>query len=164
MKRYFLIFFFFTIVFSCKENTAYKEQLKDPELFQAAMKQLTDVIVYDIFSPPVASRVYAYPSIAAYEALVPMYEDQYQSYAGQLNQLKPVPDPQDDNINFHLASLHAFFKVGTTLIFSEAKMIDFRDQLYQQLEDNGLPRSVKKASLAYGEEVADHILAWADGN
>ena len=39
---------------SCQENTAYKDQLSDPELFHSAMKNLTDVIVYDIFSPPVA--------------------------------------------------------------------------------------------------------------
>ena len=46
------------VLSGCKENAEYKEQLNDPELFQSAMKKLTDIIVYDIFSPPVASRVY----------------------------------------------------------------------------------------------------------
>jgi hypothetical protein len=34
-----------------------------------AQKALTAVIVHDIFSPPVASRIYAYANIAAYEVL-----------------------------------------------------------------------------------------------
>lgn len=46
-------------------DNSYIEKLQHPEWFQAAMKNLTDIVVYDIFSPPVASRVYLYPSIAA---------------------------------------------------------------------------------------------------
>ena len=37
--------------------------------FHEALDGLTDVIVHDIFSPPVASRIYAYPCIAAHEIL-----------------------------------------------------------------------------------------------
>jgi hypothetical protein len=44
-------------------NTADASPLHD------AVKQVNDVIVYDIFSPPQASRVYAYASIATYEVL-----------------------------------------------------------------------------------------------
>ena len=42
------------------------------------MQNLTDICVYDIFSPPVASRVYLYPTIAAYEvfkAQLDKYDD-----------------------------------------------------------------------------------------
>ncbi len=63
----------------------------DPALIHQSMKKLTDVIVYDIFSPPVASRIYAYPSIAAYEALLPAHPA-YQTLAGQLNGLEKGPD------------------------------------------------------------------------
>ena len=37
------------------------------ENFHNAQNQLTAVMVHDIFSPPLASRVYAYTNIAAYE-------------------------------------------------------------------------------------------------
>ena len=43
--------------------------LSDAELLHLAVNQLTSVMVYDIFSPPQASRAYAYASIAAYEAM-----------------------------------------------------------------------------------------------
>ena len=43
-------------------------------------------------------------------------------------------------------------------------MEEFREKLYERLEDEGLPSSVKKSSLVYGEAVASHILSWADGD
>ena len=39
------------------------------EDFHHAQDQLTSVMVHDIFSPPLASRVYAYSNIAAHEIL-----------------------------------------------------------------------------------------------
>lgn len=147
---------------SCQENTAYQEHLQDSELFHQLTEKLTKVIVHDIFSPPVASRIYVYPSIAAYEATIPQYPDKYLSLAGQLTELEAIPKPHSNDIHFHLAGVHAFLVVGTALIFSEHKMKTFQNELYAQLEKEGLPRSVKKASLKYGEAVAKHILNWAN--
>src|SRR5687768_2705390 len=56
-------------------------------------KKLTRVIISDVFSPPVCSRIYAYTNIAAYEALVPS-DSTYTSFAGKLNDLRSVPLPQ----------------------------------------------------------------------
>ena len=53
---------------SCKENKPQKAALSDVEYLHNAQKKLTDIIVTDIFTPPVASRVYVYPLLAAYEA------------------------------------------------------------------------------------------------
>ena len=147
---------------SCKEKTAYKEQLKDPELFQSAMKKLTDIIVYDIFSPPVASRVYLYPSIAAYVVMQKGYPEKYNNLSGQLNGLNEIPAPTNGNVDFHLASLHAFITVGRQLIFSEDKFIEFQNATYKQLEDAGIPDIIFKNSTTYGDQVANHILNWAN--
>ena len=35
-------------------------------------RQLTDIIITDVFSPPVSSRIYAYCNVASYEALAPV--------------------------------------------------------------------------------------------
>lgn len=147
---------------SCKENTAYKATLSDPETYQQSMKRLTDIIVYDIFSPPIASRIYAYSNLAAFEVLAKFNSDTLQSLAGQVTDLQPAPAPETDRIDPNLASVHAFLTVGKTLIFSEDKMDEFRENLYARLEDEGLPSDIKENSLAYGEVVARHILAWAD--
>jgi hypothetical protein len=148
---------------ACKENTTYKQILDDPETFQKTMKNLSDIIVYDIFSPPVASRVYAYSSIAAYEVLAQSPENGLISLAGQITDFTKMEPPQVE-VSTRLASLHAFMVVGKALIFSEDKMDEFRERLYAQLEENGLPSEVKEQSLAYGEQMAKHVLQWADGD
>ncbi|MAJ51553.1 MAG: phosphatidic acid phosphatase [Flammeovirgaceae bacterium] len=152
------------ITTACLENNAYQEKLKDPALYNAALKQLTDVIVHDIFSPPVASRVYAYPNIAAYEIMAQEYPEKFNSLSGQLNDFKLIPKNEDSRVNMHLAALHAFLKVGTELIFSENKMQVFQDQTYQALKADGLSIQVLKSSMSYGDRVATHILKWADGD
>ncbi|MBV6641233.1 MAG: vanadium-dependent haloperoxidase [Cyclobacteriaceae bacterium] len=167
MNRGVILFFAFATVlfFSCEEDKRYKGILANPESYNGAVKQLTDVIVYDIFSPPVASRVYVYPNIAAFEVLAALNPDTLQSLAGQVTDLSPVPaPPAEQHIDPNLASIHAFLTVGKTLIFSENKIDEYRENFYARLEETGLPSGIKKNSLAYGEVVAKHILQWADGD
>lgn len=161
MKKYFLLAVLTASLFACEKSTKYQEILQDPETYQSCMKQLTDVIVYDIFSPPVASRVYVYPNIAAFEVQAQFNPELLISLGGQLNGFTTPPAPENPNVDPNLASIHAFLKIGQTLIFSEDKIEAFRNSLYQRLDENGLPENVKEASLAYGELVAGHVLAWA---
>lgn len=160
MMRRFIPLILVIFLSACGSDDSYKAKLEDPELFQRSMKKLTDVIVYDIFSPPVASRVYVYPSIAAYETMRQGMPENYKSLAGQLTELPETPAPSDENIDFRLASIHAFLKVGQTLIFSEDRIVTFREELYEDLDDSGLPRKVREASIKYGEVVADHVMDW----
>jgi hypothetical protein len=133
----------------------------DAELLHGAVSQLTNVIVYDIFSPPQASRAYAYASIAAYETLRQGHPS-YHTLAGQLNGLTPVPAP-DSGVTYDLplAGVHAFMTVGKALTFSRARMDSLRSALDEQIRRSGIERPVYDRSLAYGEKVADHILAWS---
>jgi hypothetical protein len=155
-----LVLFFAT---SCEQpNPNYKEEINDAAYFHQAMKSLTDVIVHDIFSPPAASRVYVYPSIAAYEAIQHDYPA-YQSLAGQLNGLTAVPMPAEgQEYCLTLSALHAFLEVGKTLIHSEDTIIAYQQGLYEELGTINMPKKVWERSIAYGDVVADHILAWLD--
>ncbi len=158
----FLVLFCIAL-FSCSSNERYinnKSFYNDPDLFHRSMQKLTDVIVYDIFSPPVASRIYAYPSIAAYEVLVNNYPN-YSSLSGQLHGLSSVPKPDfSKEYSYQVASIHAFLSVGKDLIFSENQITDFQETLYQEFKINGIPDEIMNRSLEYGEEVADHIKKW----
>jgi hypothetical protein len=139
----------------------YRTQPPDAELLHTAMGQLTGVIVYDIFSPPQASRAYAYASIAAYEALRHDHPS-YRTLAGQLNGLKPVPAPLADSAYYlPLAAVHAFMTVGKALTFSQARMDSLRSAMDERVRRTGLPAPLFERSIAYGEKVAQHILAWA---
>ena len=162
------IFYFFLIVtifcfHSCSEtnNINYKEQLSDPELFQAAMQNLTDIVVYDIFSPPVASRVYLYPSVAAYEIMAYFNSDNFNSLKGQVKELRNIPIPENPNIDPNLAAIFSFNQVGKALIFSEKKMEIFETNFDNKLKDFGVPSRVINASKEYADKVSKSILDWA---
>ena len=145
-------------------SSDYQERAADPEFLHRSMQQLTDVIVHDIFSPPVASRVYAYPSIAAYEALQ-VEDPAFISMARQLHDLEGVPQPDTSQTYcFPLAGVRAFLTVGKALVFSEDKMEAFEAEIFGEFQQMGIPRKVYDRSIEYGEAVAQHILTWADGD
>ncbi|MFZ2898183.1 MAG: vanadium-dependent haloperoxidase [Saprospiraceae bacterium] len=149
-------------VAACNPSSNWKEEASNPESLHQSMKRITDVIVHDIFSPPVASRIYAYSSVAAYEALRPGYPG-YKSLAGQLRDLGPTPQPAEgEEYCFQLAAVHAMLTVGRTMIFSEDSIAVFELEINDRYKKMGLPRNVYKRSMDYGKAVADHILAWAD--
>lgn len=131
------------------------------DVYHESMEKLSEVIVHDIFSPPVASRIYAYPSIGMYEILAKS-DPAYKALAGQLTDLTAIPEPAEE-VSYELAALEAFFKLGTALIFSEDKMDAYKAELYKDL-GKGVSKSFFKASLTYGDQVAQHILEWADGD
>ncbi len=141
----------------------YRTHATEPEPLHDAMHELTGVIVYDILNPPQASRVYAYASIAAYEALRPGYPAQ-RTLAGQLTGLTPLPLP-DPAAEYYLplSSIHAFMTVGRALTFSRARMDSVRTALEERIR-RGIPAPVIERSIAYGDTVAQRILAWAAGD
>lgn len=106
----------------------------DVDQLHDAARQLSGVIVYDIFSPTQASRVYAYASIAAYEAMRPS-DTTYRSLAGQVNELTPVPaPPAGEVLSYPLAGVHAFMTVGQALTFSRARMDSLRSAMDARFE------------------------------
>ena len=165
-KTIFCVFLFSLLFFlnSCKTDNRYLDRLNDTALFNEAMQQLTDIVVYDIFSPPVASRVYVYPTIAAYSIIQKTHPNKYMSLEGQLTDYIDVSDYSDPNIIPNLAALHAFLVVGKELIFSENKIDAYRENLYKELREEGLSRRELNKSIEYGEIVANEILRWADND
>ncbi|MFM1878589.1 MAG: hypothetical protein RLZZ241_1455 [Bacteroidota bacterium] len=130
------------------------------EHFHASVDLVTEVMIHDIFSPPVASRVYAYPNIAAYE-IIAQGNPGYRSLSGQLTNLEPIPAPNANNpINYKLAALVAHMDLSKRLIFSEDRIIAFRDSLYTVWDNTNSEEF--EASKAYGMEVAAFIAQWMD--
>ncbi len=137
-----------------------QELLSDPNLYHETVSHLTDVIVHDIFSPPVASRVYVYPNIAAYE-IIAKYNADYPSLSGQLNGLNEIPKAKE-GVSHNLAAVYAHLICGKTLVFSEDKMNDFLSNLNNSLDSIGVSQKTQNASMDYAKTVAKHILLWAD--
>lgn len=154
---------FSLLIIFCACSTAgdYRPIAENPEMLHRSVKAITDRIVHDIFSPPVASRIYAYTCIAGYEAMVPS-DSKFISLAGQLNGFEATPKP-DSTLQycFPVASIQATLQVGRALIFSESELDKFYEQIMQELKDSRIPQEVFDRSVEYGKKVADHVLAWS---
>lgn len=162
MKNLLLFVVSAVVLASCSSNNGeWKNKVKNPDPIHRSIKQVTDVIVHDIFSPPVASRIYTYVSVAAYEAAIPS-DPSYVSFGGQLTGLEKFPQPeQGQEYCFELASVQAALKVGRTLVFSEDKMDAFYNKIMQEYKDYGIPSDVFERSIAFGTQIADHVIAWS---
>ncbi|MBM1104761.1 vanadium-dependent haloperoxidase [Aurantibacter crassamenti] len=146
------------LFFSCTEKKNEEPITISPEELHASVDKVIEIMIHDIFSPPVASRIFAYSNIAAYE-IVALENPEYNSLAGQVTDLTAIPKPAENTlINYQLSALVAHIAISKKLIFSEDRLEVLRDSLYNNW--NTKNPDLFNASKAYGLEVADHIIEW----
>lgn len=126
--------------------------------YHAAIDNVTQIMIHDIFSPPVASRIFVYPNIAAYEVMA-QNSKTYTSLQNQLNGLDSIPklDPKI-GVNQPVAALIAHMELSKQLVFSEEIVDKFRDSLYQKWSDEN--EDEFEVSKEYGLKVAERIKKW----
>lgn len=161
MKKIFGIIAVLILLFNCSSKTDYKQKANDASYLHRSIKQITDRIVHDIFSPPVATRIYAYTSVAGYE--VARHADStLLSLGGQLNGLQNVPEPeQGKEYAWGLASVHATLTTAKAFIFSEKELEEFHEKILSEYRTMGIPQDVYDRSIVYGEQMAKHIIDWS---
>lgn len=125
------------------------------------MKKVTDIIVHDVFSPPVASRTYAYISVAGYEA--GRHENSiYKTLVEQLHGFTAIEQPQaGQEYSFPMAAAHAMLLVAKTMVVSEDSVLAYDAKILQEFGKSGMPQAVWDRSKAFGEKVAADIIQWA---
>ncbi len=118
------------------------------------------------YSPPVASRAFAYLGITAHEVMV-QGDPALRTLAGQLNGLDPVPAasvPRDVPVALHAAMAGAvagyFGNTGPT---GQRAMAAMRERLGEKA-GAGVADAVLRESRACGEAVGAHILDWSAGD
>jgi hypothetical protein len=150
------------ILFAC--NQPETKKLDSVDVLINNEDQLTQIIIYDVFTPPVASRIYVYSSIAAYEAIRHM--DNSPSISDKLNGFDkmPLPDPSK-KYDYTLAASEAFFKVARNVkVFSVDSLKNYEKSVYDNYKAN-LDEATYNASIAFGDTIAAVVLkrAKADG-
>ncbi len=123
-----------------------------------AQQSLTDVIVHDIISPPVAARIYAYTSMAAYEAACKSNKE-YHSLYSQVKGFPNIPPPAQQVIT-SLAAVYAYMLIGKKLVYSESDLQDSLNHILTWYKSKKLTHTLYSNSLNYGQQVADSIAAW----
>lgn len=139
-------------------NSKKEHIIVSPENLHASVDKVTEIMIHDIFSPPVASRIFAYPNIAAYE-IIAQKNPNYSSLADQLNGFKPIPELNTvSGVNSELAALVAHMNISKQLIFSEEKLEVLEDSIYNVWENTN--KDEFEISKSYGLEVAEHVKEW----
>ena len=147
---------------ACNTKNDYEKIIHDPTLFSNTVHQLNWVVMGNNFSPIVASRNYTYASIAAYEVMAAGYPAKYASLGGQLHGLSTMPKPEaGKKIDFQLASILAFSKLGEAVTFPEGSMSVYTDSIKNMAKDHGMPSDVFKNSVAFSDTISAVILAWS---
>lgn len=155
MRKIFLLVVAVISFTACEKEP--EEIIVTADDFHVANESLSKVMVHDIFSPPVASRVYTYSNVAAYEVMA-HFNPEYKSLAGQLTDLKPVPASESELTNPEVAAIVAFYEIGRSLVFSEERLTSKRDSLFNTWKKKN--EQSFKVSEAYGLKVARHIKEW----
>ncbi|WP_395054561.1 vanadium-dependent haloperoxidase [Flavobacterium sp.] len=155
MKSKLLILTILIVLVSCKKET---KIVVTPEEYGASIDNVTQIIIHDIFSPPVASRIYAYPNIAAYEVIA-QNNKTYNSLQKQLKGLDSIPVlDEKSGVNKNVAALVAHLEVSKTLVFSEDLIEKFRDSLYTKWQNQN--EKEFEISKEYGLKVAERVKKW----
>ena len=117
MRKRFITILLFVVFISCNQK---KEPIAlSTKDYHNVIDKVTNIMVHDIFSPPVASRIYVYPNIAAYE-IIAQTNDKYKSLENQVKGLTAIPKVKEKYpVNYQLAALIAHLDVSKKLIFSE---------------------------------------------
>jgi PAP2 superfamily len=147
---------------ACKQkSTEYKTAFNNPILFCKTVKQLNDVVLENNFPPVIASRNYVYANIAAYEC-VAAGDSHFNSLYTQIKHLPKMPIAEiGKEINYGLAALLSFTKVGNAVTFPEGSMMGYYESLKNMADSLGMPDEVLKNTITYSDSVVASIMRWS---
>ena len=131
---------------SCSEQPKQALEPADSELLFELEHALTEAIVQDAFSPPVASRIYAYCNLAAQE-VVAYYRDTVSPLSDHLNGFGHIINPIEGETDERIVMAYTFGMVANSLIYRDHVM------------DSTLARIQKSISVAKEVEQRSIVLA-----
>lgn len=127
-------------------------------LLHRAQKAVTTVIVHDIFSPPVASRIYLYTAVAAYEA-AKAGDPSSPSFGEVCKDFHlPFDPPEKSQIDSRYSSIYALLFTSSRFVFSDSAM---KDSLHAILSSYRITPDIKKVSIEWARKVSDSVMSWA---
>ena len=156
------ILFILCGLLACHEKKDYDKIFRDPLLYCNTVHELNTVVMGNNFTPIVASRNYLYAAVAAYEVIAAGYPGRFVSLSGQLHGLGVLPKPvQGRIIDYELAALLAYCKLGESVTFPAGSMRTYTDSLQQLATDHGMPGDMLQNSIQYADTVSSVVMEWS---
>lgn len=164
LKRFIPVLVVVLCVLSCRQTGDYTGFTKDPVRYCKTVKELNNIVLENNFAPMVAARNYVYANIAAYECMV-AGDSSWQTLSGQILHMPAMPRlPKGSSIDYDLASLLAFVKVGNAVTFPEGSMMQYYEQLVHEADSIGIPSDMLEDTRLFADTIASAILAWSKGD
>lgn len=137
-----------------------QQAISDADVMHNNQDLLTQIIIYDVFTPPVSSRIYMYSSLASYEA-IRFAKPGSASIAAKLYGFKPMPEPEKGRTyDFALAATSAFFTVVHKVVFSLDSLKAYENATFDMYK-NKLDKETYQRSIAFGDTIGKIVLARA---
>jgi len=133
-------------------------QKTDVQQLNDAVRNITNVIMHDVYSPPAASRIYAYSTIAAYEVMQ-QASDSFPSYYGRINKM-PYLQENSSEINLTLTGLLSLYYTAQSFLFSYKELNPYIDSLINEYRAFLSEKDILNAQLWAGT-MAMKMMGWA---
>ncbi len=143
---------------SCQDKSTLNVNFFSADDIHHANRKLLEISMEDIYNPPVASRVFCYPNLAAYELM------SHKNGFSPINTLYPNTinsfEYSNNNIDYSIAALISFTIVGKYVVFSEHLMDSLRLELINKMKS--APNKTVKTSIKYAEKISAQIIKFID--
>lgn len=154
----------FLLLNACKPKAEFKSLTNDPILYSKTVKKLNNIVLENNFPPMIAARNYVYANIAAFEC-VAAGDSSYQSLSGQIKHMPAMPKPETGKkIDFSLAAILAFTKVGNAVTFPEGSMMGYYNEIKHLADSSGLSSDVMENTITFSDSIAAAVLRWSKGD
>lgn len=158
-KHIYILWLLLLIFFSCKQNE--KEKDINAAWISNAVNSMTVLMVHDITNPPLASRFFAYSTLAGYE-IVSQNNPSLPSLRGILINYPVIPEVQlNENYNYRIAAIYAILEVAGRMQPSGSKLDSTKAAFTEYLLKGGFSENKINISQQYAIIVADSILMYA---
>ncbi|WP_274426427.1 vanadium-dependent haloperoxidase [Chelativorans sp. YIM 93263] len=143
------------------------EPARGPDALRAWYKMVLELVRHTpTYSPPVASRSFAYLGVTAFEAMASGSSDLH-SLAGQVNGLTATPLREPGAIYDEAVILDAAMASAVRSFFGNTgptgqRALEAIETRLSERVSAGLPANVVKRSRTYGRSIAAHIFAWSE--
>ena len=165
MKQLIILLCITSVFTACNQsNKNYTGFTKDPVIYCKTVKELNNIVLENNFPPMVAARNYTYANIAAYECMV-AGDTSWQTLSGQIRHMPAMPRLEPGTpIDYNLASLLAFVKVGNAVTFPEGSMMGYYEKLKHEADSMGIPEPLLKNTILFSDTIARAVINWSRGD
>jgi hypothetical protein len=123
---------------------------------------LLDAAMADVFTPPVASRIFAYSHLAHYISYQGASKESLPVITQHIHGLEEFQLPDTQGVDPQLAALFALSKMGKKLIYSEQYFLDLDSALIQRAKQNNYTNQEIDKSQQFASSIHNQLARWVD--